>query len=313
MLTSTVKKAPMTEFSVEYVVDEIVCRVNQKRLNPVSVEEHTSINDKVSEWSGRYHKEKELCENSFFNGWELDSIPLLKDLDIKNDVGKALWPRNPRRKLKKDLERYFKQNKFGTDAVSLKRKADIIKIIREDLYIPLSIDLVILKNSLGSVLDDKDNIAVAVGEYQHKFYIHFDEEHQSFDRIFKVDAENNVEFVSSKRLIEIIDHSLLNFERYSLMIERNEILKDFEEQNLTDKCKVDLNASLTSGGDLLIGLYCTDSGYTLHICNLKEATGRVQWEKLPAGRYGGTFEAKGLKKSNNNRYYFKDQVLKPIK
>ena len=52
----------MKNFPVEYVVEEIVTRVNQKRGKPLSEEECISIKDKIAAWSNRYSRDNHLCQ-----------------------------------------------------------------------------------------------------------------------------------------------------------------------------------------------------------------------------------------------------------
>ena len=121
----------MKNFPVEYVVEEIVTRVNQKREVPLSEEECISIKDKIEPWSNRYSRDNHLSESEFLTGWELDNVPELADTDLKYDVKKALWFNNPRERLGKDLAKFFQRNKFG-DSLQDYRKKEIEQILLKD-------------------------------------------------------------------------------------------------------------------------------------------------------------------------------------
>ena len=116
----------MKEFAVDYVVEEIVARVNQKeKETPLDQDEQMSIRDKISAWSNRYERDHMVSQLEFTTGWELDSLPQLADPQLKYDVRKALWHVNPRERLGKDLKKFFKKNKFGNSLQESRKEENL--------------------------------------------------------------------------------------------------------------------------------------------------------------------------------------------
>jgi len=292
----------MKNFPVEYVVEEIVTRVNQKRVKPLSEEECVSIKDKISAWSNRYSRDNHLSESEFVTGWELDNVPELADINLKYDVRKALWFINPREKLNRDLVKFFQKNKFG-DSLQEFRKEEIYNLIKNDLYLPNDTKVSLLPSSTGSALDENSNLIVCLGVNQQKFLVHFNEEHQSFDLVFK-SPHYTQEPLNSNKILQIFadfDHTIRSLRNTTVAFSITDRFKD----NLNIGEKIDLEPSLTEEGYLLMATYSTNNAFSLHFTKIN-SDGSTDWQTTTASRYGDkSIETKDLSLEKNGQYYFR--------
>lgn len=292
----------MKNFPVEYVVEEIVTRVNQKRGKPLSEEECISIKDKIAAWSNRYSRDNHLSESEFVTGWELDNVPELADIDLKYDVRKALWFTNPREKLSRDLVKFFQKNKFG-DSLQEFRKEEIQNLIRNDLYLPDDTKVSLLPSSMASALDENGNLIVCLGANQQKFLVHFNEEHQSFDQIFKSPHYSD-EPLNSNKILQIFsdfDHTIRSLRNTAIAFN----IADKFKENLSIGERMDLEPSLTEEGYLLMATYSTDNAFSLHFTKIN-SDGNTDWQSITASRYGDkSIETKDLRLEKNGQYYFR--------
>ena len=300
----------MREFAVDYVVEEIVARVNQKRDIPLGDHETTSIRDKISSWSNRYSRDDMVSQMEFNTGWELDSLPYLSDPQLKYDVKKALWHENPRERLGKDLKKFFKRNKFG-NSLQESRKEEIYDLIRNDLYLPHDTRVEILPTLLASALDDNENIIVSLGNNHQKYLVHYNSDHESFDQIYKYAADGELEEMNSRKILQSFadfDHKISTLKT---TISNYGIYERFLA-SLDGIDKIDLDASLTEAGYLVLATYNTSSAFTMHYTEIN-ANGRVNWKSITASRYGDkAIETKDLKLDLNGQHYFKGQPLVPL-
>lgn len=301
----------MKEFAVDYVVEEIVARVNQKRDTPLAEDEQMSIRDKISAWSNRYERDDMVSQLEFTTGWELDSLPELSDPQLKYDIKKALWHVNPRERLGRDLKKFFKKNKFG-NSLQESRKEEIYDLIRNDLYLPHDTKVEIVPNVLASALDEDDNIHVSLGNNFQKYLVHYNSDHESFDKIFKLDPNGELEEMNSRKILQSFadfDHKISALKTTIF----NYGIFDRFMATLDSIDKVDLEAAITEEGYLVLATYNTSSAFTLHYTEIN-ANGRVNWKSITASRYGDkAIETKDLKQDPNGQYYFKGQPLVPLK
>ena len=293
----------MKNFPVEYVVEEIVTRVNQKREIPLSEQECLSIKDKIESWSNRYSRDNHLSESEFLTGWELDNVPELADTDIKYDVKKALWFNNPRERLGKDLSKFFQRNKFG-DSLQEYRKKEIEQILLKDLYLPEDTKVSILPSGLASAFDQESNLVVCLGPQQQKFIVHFNEEHQSFDQVFKYPLTSSSEPLNSSKILQIFSDFEHKIKTLSSTVKAFKLCEEFMQKMALGE-KIDLEPAITEEGYLLLATYSTDSAFTLHFTKIN-SDGSTDWQKISASRYGDkAIETRDLRFEKNNRYYFK--------
>lgn len=296
----------MRDFPVDYVVEEIVTRVNQKRNIPLSDEECISIKDKIASWSNRYTRDNQISESEFITGWELDGLAELSDLSLKHDIRKALWHINPREKLSHDLKRFFQKNKFG-DSLQESRKNEIHGLILSDLYLPEDVEITILPSNGVSALDNSGNMTACIGPNQQKFIVRFNEEHQSFDQILKNPHYSN-ETLNSNKIMQIFsdfDYTINALRNTALAFDLYEKFK----KSLDSSESINLGPSLTEEGFLVISSYSTNNAFSLHYTKIN-SDGSHDWEKVTASRYGDkSIETKEFKLENNGRYYFRGYPL----
>ena len=121
----------------------------------------------------------------------------------------------------------------------------------------------ILPTLLASALDENGNITVSLGNNSQKYLVHYSSDHESFDKIFKLDKNGDLEEMNSRKILQgfaDFDHKISSLRT---TIENYAIHERFMD-SLDAIDKIDLEAGITEDGYLVLATYSTSSAFTLH-------------------------------------------------